>query len=202
MKIPLISWVGFDFIVDLSCYTSVRMCNVFAGHSMNCFKCTSLLDSCGICSFLDWFPSSLRSVQCSVLLGLLHFRRYVIFRQASPTTMLFSSIPQQVRSYWIFDGVPFRISLAEKILLRSCSKEMSFAFQLMSMRAFSRTVAFYSRLISPQNFLHNEKEISEVPEWSWILWKDIALQLQLEKDSASQTTTWFPRAGKVQHTLW
>ena len=53
MKIPLISWVGFDFIVDLSCYTSVRMGNVFAGHSMNCFKCTSPLDSCGISSFLD-----------------------------------------------------------------------------------------------------------------------------------------------------
>ena len=53
LKIPLISWVGFDFIVDLSCYTSLRMGNVFAGHSIFCFKCTSPLDSCGISSFLD-----------------------------------------------------------------------------------------------------------------------------------------------------
>ena len=152
MKIPLISWVGFDFIVDLSWFTSVRMGNEFLQVTL-WIVLSVVLHSTAVVfplSLIADIPSFLRSVQCSVLLGLSHFRRYGIFRYAPPMTLLFSSIPQQVRSYWFFDGVPFRISLAEKILLRSCSKEMNFAFQLMSMCAFSRTVAFYSRLISPE----------------------------------------------------
>ena len=123
----------------------------FADHSLNCFKCTSPHDGCVISSFF-YCRCSFFFQECSTFsfTKLVAFPSLWHFLSRVPTMMLSSSILQQVRSYWFFVGVPFRISLAEKILLRSCSKEMSFEFQIISICAFSKIVAFPSRLISPE----------------------------------------------------
>ena len=123
-----------SLLTIISCDTSICMDDVFVDHFLSFFVYFStrqlwyffflwlqmrrLLTRRGVFS-VPFFPS------------LSHIHRYGIFRNASVRCCCF--YPSTGEIFLIYRWVLFRLSLTEKTLLCSCSMEISFVFQTISL---------------------------------------------------------------------